>query len=110
MQRYPFEIVDVVEPGKDVEGVAEAKGRPTAGVFHVANSWSQIILTTIRSGKGLALPISLEWCRFGTGGYGSEGQANCLPYALADAFKWLSGEHGPDDGGVDSGGIPGPRR
>lgn len=51
-------------------------------------------------GLGLALPISLEWCRFGTGGRGSEEQTNCLPHALADAFKWLSGEHGPDDGGI----------
>jgi len=96
--------------GKEVEDVAEAKGWSTAGVSHVANSWSQIVLTTVRNGKGLPLPISLEWCRFGTGGRGSEEQANYLPHVLADAFKWLSGEHWPNDGGVDSGGIPGPRR
>jgi|SRR5580698_4691643 hypothetical protein len=56
MQRYPFEVVDVVEPGKEVENVAEAKGRSTAGVFHVANSWSQIVLTVIGYGEGFGSP------------------------------------------------------
>jgi hypothetical protein len=41
---------------------------------------------------------------------GSEEQANYFPHASAKAFKWLSDEHGPNDEGVNSGEIPGPRR
>lgn len=29
------------------------------------------------------------------GGRGNEHQTNCLPHALEEALKWLSGEHGP---------------
>ena len=29
------------------------------------------------------------------GGHGNEQQTNCLPYAMEEALKWLSGEHGP---------------